>query len=179
MSSLSGCTLPALALIVSQFKQKATSKMVFLLEFFTAQLIIFTLINVSAALFYSFFVEVQPLILLISSFITLYFAYAILAGKLPSFKHVGGLYGVALSPCSLGFVVATAASSVDVYSAVFNSFFFALGIITPILVFAVFSEALKAVQEHYRKVELMSALLLILVAMYLAYLAGSNWRFLP
>ncbi len=178
-ASLGGCTLPVLSMLVAKAKDKNFNRVRFLLEFLVVQFLIFSAINIGAASFYAIFREIQPIMLLIASIITLYIAFEMYRGRGVNLPAVGGIYGIALSPCSVGFAVATAAMSMDVYNAILNAFLFSLGVVTPLIVVMFIIQSVEPFMRYGDEIELFGSVLLVIVAAYLAFLAGSGWRWVP
>ena len=173
-AGLSGCVLPVLSVLIAQ-----RDKYRFVIEFFITQFLLFAALNLAFAAIYAAFQWVQPILLLIAAAITFYSAYTIYTGKEFPLPASGALYGLALSPCSIGFAVATATTSFGWITAILNALLFALGIITPIFVVAVVLKSSDAYLRHAKWFERATVLLLILVSYYLAYLAGASWRWVP
>ncbi len=173
-AGLSGCVLPVLSIMVTKRRPFR-----FVLEFFATQFLLFAALNLAFAWIYSAFEWIQPILLLIAAVVTFYSAYAIYVGRQANIPTSGALYGLALSPCSIGFAVATATTSFSYISAVWNAFLFALGIVTPIAVVAFILQRSDIFMKHGKWFERASVTLLILVSYYLAYLAGSSWRWVP
>lgn len=173
-AGLSGCVLPVLSVLITK-----RNKYRFVLEFFLAQLLLFSLLNVSLALVYGAFQWLQPIFLLLGSFITFYSAYIIYIAKPINIPGSGAVYGIALSPCSIGFAIATSTLSFNVIDALLNALLFSLGIITPIAVLAFLLHGTEKYVSNSRWFEILSVVILIIVSYYLAYLAGSTWRWSP
>jgi len=173
-AGLSGCVLPVLSIMITK-----KNKYRFVLEFFLAQFILFAALNLAFAWVYSVMEWIQPVLLLIAAVITFLSAYAIYTGKQMPVPSSGALYGVALSPCSIGFAIATATTSFGWIHAIINAFLFALGIVTPIAVVAFILQDTHILVRHGKWFERASVLLLVLVSYYLAYLAGASWRWVP
>ncbi|MDN5358237.1 MAG: hypothetical protein PWP76_80 [Candidatus Diapherotrites archaeon] len=173
-AGLSGCVLPVLAVLVSK-----KNKYRFVAEFFLAQFLLFALLNLFFAAVYQYFEWLQPILLLIAAGVTFYSAYSIYTGKSFGIPSSGALYGLALSPCSIGFAVATATTSFGWVTAIANAFLFALGIVTPIAVVAFILKSVNTVVSKSKWIEHASVFLLVLVSYYLAYLAGASWRWVP
>ena len=160
-------------------KDESFNKWSFLLEFFLAQFLLFSLLNLATATVYSFFENLQPILLLLASIITFLLAAALYLGKPLPIPLTGGLYGLALSPCSIGFAIATAATSINYALALLNALLFSLGVLTPITMVALLLHSAEPFIKRGDLLEKLSVLLLFLVSFYLAYLAGSSWRWLP
>lgn len=178
-ASLGGCTLPVLSVLAAKVSDPSFNKWRFLLSFFLAQFVLFSLFNLSVASIYSLFQEIQPFLLLLAALLTFTLAAGIYMGKPINVPSLGGLYGIALSPCSIGFVVATAASSFTYFDAVLNALLFSLGIVTPLTVIALLLRSTSSLMKHAALLERLSVLLLVVTSFYLAYLAGSSWRWIP
>ncbi len=173
-AGLSGCVLPVLSIMITR-----RNKLRFLAEFFIAQFPLFAALNLALATAYRFVSWIQPPLLLAAAAITFYSAYTIHTGRSSKIPASGALYGIALSPCSIGFAVATATTSFTWISAILNAFLFALGIITPLAIVAFVLRRSSAVLTGSRWLERASVALLIAVSAYLAYLAGASWRWVP
>ncbi len=173
-AGLSGCVLPVLSVMITK-----RDRLRFLLEFFLAQFLLFATLNLAFAWVYSVVEWIQPILLLIAAGITFWSAYTIYTGRQMPVPSSGALYGIALSPCSVGFAIATATTSFGWISAIANAFLFALGIVTPIAVVAFILQRSDVFMRHGKWFERASVLLLVLVSYYLAYLAGASWRWVP
>ena len=173
-AGLSGCVLPVLSVMITK-----KNRYRFVLEFFLAQFILFAAMNLAFAWVYSVVEWIQPVLLLIAAGITFWSAYTIYTGKRIPVPSSGALYGIALSPCSIGFAIATATTSFGWIQAIVNAFLFALGIVTPIAVVAFILQHSDIFVKHGKWFERASVLLLVLVSYYLAYLAGASWRWAP
>ncbi len=144
-----------------------------------AQFLLFAALNLATAAVYTIFEDLQPILLLIAALITFLLGTSLYLGKPLPIPATGGLYGLALSPCSIGFAIATAATSINYVVAIFNAFLFALGVITPIAIIALLIHSAEPFVKRGALLEKLSVFLLFLVSFYLAYLAGSSWRWLP
>ncbi|NPA76456.1 MAG: hypothetical protein GXN93_01730 [Candidatus Diapherotrites archaeon] len=173
-AGLSGCVLPALSVMITK-----KNRMRFVLEFFLAQFALFSVLNLAFAWVYTAIEWIQPILLLVAAGITFWSAYAIYTGKQMPAPHSGALYGIALSPCSIGFAIATATTSFSWITAITNALLFALGIITPIAIIAFIFQRSDVFLHHGKWFERASVALLVLVSYYLAYLAGASWRWIP
>ncbi len=173
-AGLSGCVLPALSVMITR-----RDPLRFVAEFFVMQFLLFAAMNLAFAWIYSAFEWIQPVLLLIAAVITFYSAYTIYTGKQMNIPTSGALYGLALSPCSIGFAVTTATTSFSYLVAILNAFLFALGIVTPIAIVAFILQRSDVFMKHGMWFERASVALLVLVSYYLAYLAGSSWRWVP
>ncbi len=173
-AGLSGCVLPVLSILIAQ-KNKGR----FILEFFITQFALFAALNLAFAAVYTIFEWLQPILLLIASIITFYSAYMLYTGKSVAMPSSGALYGLALSPCSIGFAIATATTSFGWILAITNAFLFALGIATPIAVVGLVLNKSDFLLKNNKRIEQASVILLVLVSYYLAYLAGASWRWIP
>ncbi len=181
LASLSGCVLPVFGIIAYRIaKEKNFNPLKFVFSFFLAQFAIFALINMSISAFYALFREAQPVVMLLAGVITLYTAVSNYLGKTAFNLASGSLYAIALAPCNLGFLVYQASTSRNFVKAVANAFSFALGVSTPLALVAFFSNSFqKFLSVHGEKIETASFILLVLISYYLAYLAGSTWRWVP
>ncbi len=168
------CTLPVLSLLAAQ-----RGRVRFVLQFFVAQFILFSALNLAYATMYTVLEAIQPLLLLFTSILTFLIAFFLYRGISFNVPGAGGLYGVAFSPCSVGFAVAAVGASVDVFSAIANAFLFALGIATPLFVVAFVLRSSDVVLRHGHRIERAAIALLVIVSYYLAYLAGASWRWIP
>ena len=178
-ASLGGCTLPVLSLLAAKLTDKNFNKWRFLLEFFLAQFILFALLNIATATIYTVFEYLQPLLLLLAAIITFGLGATLYLGKPIPLPTTGSIYGLALSPCSVGFAVATAATSTGYITAILNALLFALGIVTPIAAILLMLHSAEPFLKRSSTLEKLSVLLLFLVSFYLTYLAGSSWRWIP
>ncbi|GEM_PF-3141436 len=173
-AGLSGCVLPALSVMITR-----RNPVKFLMEFFVAQFLLFSALNLAFAAAYHIISWIQPVLLLLAAAITFYSAYTMYTGKAMRIPTTGALYGLALSPCSIGFAVATATTSFTIISAIINAFLFALGIITPLAVVAIIMKKNSALIAGNKWIERASVALLVAVSAYLSYLAGASWRWVP
>ncbi len=173
-AGLGSCVLPVLSVMIVK-----RNKLRFIGEFFIAQLAVFLAVALAFSAAYNLVEWSRPFLLLIASFVTFYSAFSIYTGAKVPVPASGALYGLALSPCSIGFVTATASTSFGWIEAVINAFLFSLGTITPLTVVAFILQGTDNLVRHGKWIERTSVLLLLLVSYYLAYLAGSSWRWIP
>ncbi|NPA86724.1 MAG: hypothetical protein GXO00_01830 [Candidatus Diapherotrites archaeon] len=178
-ASLGGCTLPVLSVLAAKLNDKSFNRWRFVLEFFAAQFLLFSLLNLAVATVYTLFEFLQPILLLLAAIITFALAVSLYLGKPLPVPVSGGIYGIALSPCSIGFAVAASTTSTDYVTAILNAFFFSLGVTTPIAAILFVLESAEPIQRRAHLIEKLSVALLFIVSFYLAYLAGASWRWLP
>ncbi len=180
MASFGGCSLPVLSIIASESASDRRFKPVrFVFGFFISQFLLFAALNLSVSAFYRVFQGIQPILLALASLLTFYIATANYLGKsLPGLS--GSVYGIALAPCNLGFAIFEASSSFSYLIAIYNALAFSLGISTPLIAIAFFVRDLhRKLIKHGDRIEKASFALLVLISYYLAYLAGSSWRWWP
>ncbi len=167
LAGLSGCVYPVLMAMIAKAREGLIPRLQFVLGFFFSQFVVMSLLNMGILFLY----EMKGVLTLLASFIALFAAHSIYTGK-EVIRISGGVWGLVATPCVVGFAAAGAALTHDWESALMNALLFSTGLSLPLLIAALIPVE-RVYTKYYRLFEKISVVALVLLSVYLAYLAGT------